>query len=284
MSTPENLSPDEERAIDNQIRAALFDAERGSHTYVSPDVEPELLDPFLRSIKENEERADEPPVLLKSLLPDLELPDLSPTAGQDAARAAVEDLLHKLSAANIHVDDYPFHLTDREYYDWLRGTLLHKDVYFPYGGGWNVHFSYAEIEPGSPTNMFSCLSMFLTELFRLDGTLDCWLLQGATYHNMETVAPPRQGHYLQCWRAGFRQLELIDLTPLPAFGTKENAAFLEFEIVYRGKLQNGDPVEYAGPGRVSLHYVDPRWEIVALRFPGFALAEESTLPPPKEAQ
>ena len=275
MQTPEDLSPEEQREIDNKISAALFDAEMNAHSYVAPNANPAVIDSFFDDIRAIEAAADAPARSVGSLIALEDLPDPDQLVDEADASAAVKELLRRLSDACILLDDRPYHLSAKGFYRWLRLYLYSpRSGMLRAGNGWYSQFNYAGLEPRSPQNMATALDVFFQSLFDLRREMDCWMLAGATYEGMESVPPPQQSRYLRNWRASFRSLEWLSFTPLLPSKWREMRATLPFEISYRGRTEDRHPVDYSGGGRALLAYEDPYWNIVAISFPGFELVEE----------
>jgi hypothetical protein len=211
---------------------------------------------------------------MSSLIEVDELPRPDQLESEARAEVAVDDLLEKLADVNVHLSDRPFHLSSKEFYSWLFHTFLAQDVDFPSGGGWHCTFSYAELEPRSPENMCTSFGMFLFSLFRLDGEMDGWTLSSAVYEDHRARPLPQQGRYLQSWRESFRELELIELSPLRGTEEPDDRATFQFDIHYRGVTEDGRTVHHSGRGEALLSFDYPVWSTVATSFPGFHLLAE----------
>lgn len=271
MLPPENLTPEENREIDKKIQTALFDAETGSHSYTAPETDPAIADKFYKSLRDFEERAQEPPKPLNSIVPLDDLPAPDELVNDVEAESAVDKFLQRLSEAGILLDDYPYSLSATEFYTWLTTKFALEEVSYPIGDGWRCHYSYAELEPRSPENMLTALTMFFDALFNLSRDMDCWMLAGATFDKADAMAPPNQDRYMRAWRDSFRELKIRELTPLTATELPNDQAIFKFEITYLGTTEDGRPVHHSGQGETKLIFEDPYWSVMALSFPGFSM-------------
>ncbi|MCP9234865.1 hypothetical protein [Lewinella sp. JB7] len=265
--------PTEEQAYTNQLTAALFDAEMGSHTHLSDDMPPELLQQFQQQIRDFEQqRAAGKLVAVGDLLGDVALVPPEEITDDALARREARRLLGLLKKVGILTDDAS-QLEPRPYYTFLHDMLLAHEV-VPPRAGQQLLLPLREVLRQHVDPVKSVTEYFVFHLLNLEEAFPIEVLNDRMRLNGRVVGPMEVMPHLQAWRARFRKItpigfEFLEDSRLPE--RTETDAVQLFVVEYAVEYRDGGTDNFVGPGVVELVFDGTDWRVSGAHFAGFEL-------------
>ncbi|MBB4079782.1 hypothetical protein GGR28_002409 [Lewinella aquimaris] len=263
--------PSEEQVYENQLKVALFDAERGSHTHISDDMPPELLDQFQAQIRSFEaQQASGNFVPVRKLLGDAPLVAPRDIPDDATARRETVRLLKLLESVGVLTDEVP-DLEPLPYYTFLHDVLLEHEVVPPQKGQ-RVMLPFEQVFMEDFDPIESITEFFLLRLFDLEQVFPADILNGEMRLDNQVVGPEQALAHLSGWRAQFSEITPIGFEPfddprLPP-RTATDAVQL-FVVEYEATYPDGRTEKFVGPGVVELVYDGEEWRVSGAQFAGF---------------
>lgn len=267
MPNEDKLDPKEEQYAENQIKAALFDAEHGSHTYVSPDMPPEMLEQFLKNVKAIEEAEEGDKVSVRELLGD-DFKKLPVPESDEAAETEIEKLETLLRRHQLIVLR-PDHLRPQGYLHFLTHDLLEVRVTPPQKPRQFLTIDYNEVRHDGPQYIVDRVEAFLIALFSLDKPFPFDLLAPKMRLGPKVVTPERGLQHIKEWQARFRKIEPIAFEPVDIQQIPGNGLFLLFMVAYKTTDLNGKTEEYSDVGTGQIWFYEDEFRIEGMTIPGF---------------
>ena len=273
MHTPEESpTPEDPEAYERQLRAALFDAEMGSQSFVSDEVPLEMLEHFQAQVRAFEERAaNQQKVTVASLLGEDYITHPDEITDAATARRETQRLTQLLRTAGIVAElDQP--LDPPDHYAYLHNMLLPYEVVPPQPGQLLV-LPFAEVFSASFDPLMFTVEEFLMGLFSLQEEFPAELLSPVMRLRNEQVDRARGLAHLRAWRAQIKHIAPlsfgpIDVPPVPAPSPEQAVQF--FGVAYRVTYHDGRVQTYEGAGVLELIFSGKEWLVSGAQFPGFS--------------
>lgn len=267
MSNKEKLDPKEEQDAENQIRAALFDAEHDSHTYVSPDMPPELLEQFLANVKAIEEAEESDKKSVRELIGH-EFGKNPFPEDDEAAELAITQIDEHLRRHQI-IMLRPDHLTPRGYYRFLIEELPEVRIVPPKSKQQFITIDYDRVRHDAPQFVIDRTELFLIGLLSLDVPFPPDILASRVRLGPEVVSRERGVQHVNEWRAQWKEIVPLGFKPTDIQAIPDNGLFFLFMVAYQATDMNGNTEEYSGPGTSQVHFQDGEFRIEGMSIPGF---------------
>ena len=241
-------------AIDNQIKAALFDAETGGTSYVSDDMDPELLDIFHNRIRAFHENAAAEPIPVSSLLPDYRVRSTAEVRDDATGQALVEELLKLLHEKHV-LFELPENITPREAYALLTEDLFAHHIPPP-TPPLSICVSHEDLRPQLAAPEIPAAAeaaeAFFLNFIDVGRPLNVHLFTP----NMrlgDTVVPRDFAlETAQNWRKQWKAVHLLSFAPGPTQVEDDGTVFQFVDLQLEGIYPDGTSEDLSGPGVVQL--------------------------------
>ena len=265
------LTPEEEQRAENEITAALFDAEHGSITHLAEDLPPDVLKQFLANVKAFEAQAGNT-VTVRSLLPaGATWPDGTQIQSVAAGEAAITQVEELLRAHRIHLER-PQHLSPAGYYYFLTVDLMEHHV-VPPAEDMQLLIRYDDIRQDGPIFMADVAEQFLMMLFDLNQPFDPAIFADRVRLGPEVVDPERALRAVQGWQGRFQSITPGACYPGDPLRGPDGATYFQCEVAYTTVDVDGNAETHNGPGVIQLG-MNPGerfWRVAGAALPGFEL-------------
>ena len=263
----DDLSPQEDRAADNEIRAALFDAEHGSHTFISPDMPPELREQFLKNVLAFENAPEAEKKTIRELAGELPLPDAFPATDTEA-EIHVRNVMNHLESKQIIVL-LPDHRNARGQYHFLTHELLDQRIVPPAAPNQYVTIDYDAIIQDSPQFLVDTCEAFLIRLFTLDEPFPAELLAPQVRLGSEVVSTERARQHVDEWRARWTNIVPQSFAPGDIRRGPKGALYFFFGVAYDATATDGTTENFEDGGVLQVLLHEGSFRIEGGTFPGF---------------
>ena len=277
MSTPKEnpeenpqLTPEEERRAENEIAAALFDAEHGSMTHLAADLPPEVFQQFLANVKAYEERsADLVPV--RELLGDTTWPDGTKIQSVEEGEQAIAKVEALLREHRIETER-PAHLSPAGYYFFLTQDLMDHPVVPPLGDT-RLLVHYDDIRQDGPAFMADVAEQFLLMLWDLSQPFDPLIFAEQVRLGQEAVSPERALGAVNGWRGQFQSITPGACTADGPLRGPDGATYFQCTVSYTTVDTDGQSETLEGPGviQLAMNPGERFWRVAGAAVPGFEL-------------
>ena len=269
-SEPE-LTPEEELRAQNEIAAALFDAEHGSFTQITDDLPPEVLQQFLANVKAFEAQKGEL-VTIRALLGDAATwPDGTTIKSVEEGEAAIQHVEALLEQRHIQTERPP-HLSPAGYYFYLTVDLMAHRIVPPVNDMiYVVH--YDDVRQDGPTYMADIAEQFLGMFFDLSQPFDPAIFADKVRLGQEVVGPEEALQAINGWRGRFQSITPGACYPGEPLRGPDGATYFTFEVSYTTVDADGQSETLEGGGLVQLamNRGERFWRIAGASMPGFEL-------------
>lgn len=267
--------PSEEERYEKQLKAALFDAEMGGHSWVSDEMPTELLEQFHHNIRAFEKRQQAGEITtVEALLGDLPLLPPEEVTDPAIAEREITRLLDALGQGGV-ITDRPDELPPTDYYRFLVEALLPFEVVPPLAGQ-RLFVSAEDIILNGRSPEQLATEVFLLRLFALDQPFPADLLHEQMRRGQQVVSRQRGLDHLNAWRGKFRHITPLafDVVDLPAAELPPmlpDQAVCFFGIEYLAVHPDGREERFRGEGVIELVAAGDQGLLVSGgMFPGFA--------------
>ena len=269
-SEPE-LTPEEELRAQNEIAAALFDAEHGSFTHIAKDLPADVFQQFLANVKAFEEGAASMISVREVLGSNAKWADGTKIQTAEEGEQAIADLEALLKKHHLHVER-PAHLSPAGYYYYLTVDLMDHLVVPPTAELHHV-IDYDDVRQDSPNYMADVSEQFLAMLFDLERPFDPSIFAKEVRLNGVLTTPERALQSINGWRGQFQSLTPGECRPGEPIAAPDGATYFTFDVAYTTVDVDGNPETQEGPSLVQLS-MDPKerfWRVCGATMPGFEL-------------
>ena len=266
MPSEKDLTPREDRAADNEIRAALFDAEHGAHTFISPDLPPELREQFLKNVLAVENATEADKRTVRELMGALPIAS-EPPATDPEAEQRIKTLEEHFRARQLLVLR-PRHLSARGYYHFLITDLLDVRVVPPANERQFVTIDYDAVRHDGPQHLVDRSEAFLRAFLTPTEPFPTDLLAPQLRLGPEVVSTERALAHLNEARA--RWTSVVPRAFAPGdIQAGPNGLFLWFDVAYDATDAAGHTETFEGMGVLQLIFYRGAYRIQGGSFPGF---------------
>ena len=258
------LTPEENLAADNALRALNLELKHGAFIHLSDDAPPEIIQHFLKNVEafENQQLAPKTTVAKRIGLTGVPASDLLP----DALPEEIDRLRNLLEAQGILLLR-PEKVEDSDFYHFIVADILPMEVPEYALPGMVSVFDYMEFHPDEIHVIAQAVEMFLLDLLNIEFTFPEEHLSQECRTDNETIDRSQAMELISAFRAlhdsivsvGFRPVELIK---------PGNGIYLSFGICWDG-IVSGIKERYEGLGIAQVFFEDDAWKIQGVNMPGF---------------
>ncbi len=262
------LSPEEEKGIENALKALDLELTFGANTFISEDAPPEIINQWLDNVKNYEQQYAN--VSKVSVYQFIGQPDIPSTGSlkEEELEPAIERLLNLLEEKCVLIDR-PKHLSPRGYYYFLTEEFLQHPMTDYSAPGMMHFFNYHEFHHDGPEFIKEHVSDFLLDLLNLGHEFEgVWLSENC---RDDHDAITRSEVMLRCntFRAMHRELKPLAFQPENA-QIHDGTMYLFFGIAWEATPLNGEKQKHEGLGICQLGWEGGEWLVQGLNMPGFA--------------
>ncbi len=267
MKDPQ-LTPEEEKRAENEIKALKLDLEYGGESFIADDAPPELVSRFLDEVARFEALHAE-----GKTVPIHQFAGISDWPSADELdEAGLEEQIRKiqeqLEAAGIIVDR-PDHLSPRGFYRFLAGEFLSQQVVeqAPPGG---IHvFSYSDFHHDGPEFIRDHVEETLLDLLNLEKEFEGAWLSETCRSTTEAMSKAEVLERIHSFRAQHSNIVPVAFQPQEVRPTEVGMYFF-FLIAWEGTPAGGGEAQrHEGPGVSQIGFQNGEWWVEGIMMPGF---------------
>jgi hypothetical protein len=213
--TEDELTEDEMKAADAQIRSALFDAEMGSTSWASGDIPPELQKQFHDQVRAFHAADGSGRVTIGSLIEGVDLPDPDSFSSEGEAFEAVKNLMTILGQKAVLFEP-PHHIAPTRLYRFLLTDFMAHEIASP-NPMMPALIPLGEIDPemAPPPAAILAAEAFLITLLTLDQPQPLELFHKVMRLDDDVV--PREAALVKAtqWREQWSAIRPLSFAPGP---------------------------------------------------------------------
>jgi len=264
----DELTPEEELQIENEIEAMKQNLDFGSETFIADDAPPEIVKMFLENVRNFEEgQSKEGAVItVREHLGEYDFKNHKEIQDEDM-EVEISNLLELLQENSILIDR-PDHLTPRGYYNFLVTDFMKTEMNFPFLPGMVHGFIYDEIRHDGP--------MFIEDhvLESIEDILDLatpfrgiWLTEEC---RSDKTYVPKEEIVKKVNELRSRYEKIIPEAYSPD-GIQQDGPYVYFSfgVHWEGVLPNGKKETHEGLGISQLIFQNGEWMVQGIDMPGF---------------
>lgn len=264
----ENLTPEEEMRMDNQLKALDLEITYGATSFLGEDTDPEITKLFLENVANFEAAYANARMVKIRDFAALEAPAPLEAIADTDLEEAIQSILDKLEAAGVLIDR-PSHLRPKAYYRFLVEIFLEAEMTDHHAPGMIHGFSYSDYVHDEPEFIQAHVEMTLLEILNLSVDVEGQWISEHCRDQTEAITKAEALERIHIFRSKYREIKPLAFRPEEVKRTEVGLYFL-FLVAWEGiPTSGGEAEEHEGAGVCQIAFEDGEWMIQGIMMPGF---------------
>ncbi len=241
-----------EEDADIQLRTALFDAEMGSSSWTSNDIDPAVQQAFHEQIRAFHAAESAGRVSIGSLMKGVKTVDPDKLPNEGATISLIQELLQAMMKRNIYFPP-PMQIPPHELYRFIVTDLYAHEIPKPAKAlPAFVPFEAVKTDLQMMSDYAFAAELFLLALFNLEEPFNEELFAPRVRVGSAFVARSKGVAKVEAWRSGWSKIVSLSFAPGPDQDGGNGTVFQFVEVTYQGIRRNGKVKNFDGAGVVQL--------------------------------